>query len=276
MRFAQDTLYVTDLDGTLLGPDARVPDEAVEMLNEMLDAGLPFTVATARSWASAGPIIKTLRLKLPIVVHNGAFIVQPQTGAAVDRCLLDRQQMEQIAGIFLDKGISPMVYAHIDGQEKVSWLRELEHDGTRRYVRDRAGDPRLNPVESVESLYRGDLFYLSMLASRQMLEPLEAEVRALDFVSVSFTNDAYHHDLYWLEISRRDATKAMGVQKLRQLTGIERIVCFGDNLNDLPMFEVAQECYAVGNAKEELKRIATGVIGANTEMGVPRFLLERG
>ena len=57
MRFDEDTLYVTDLDGTLLGKDARIPQKAVEMLNEMLDSGLPFTVATARSWASAGPMM---------------------------------------------------------------------------------------------------------------------------------------------------------------------------------------------------------------------------
>ena len=29
MKFAQDTLYVTDLDGTLLGEEPRIPEEAV-------------------------------------------------------------------------------------------------------------------------------------------------------------------------------------------------------------------------------------------------------
>ena len=49
MRFDEDTLYVTDLDGTLLGKDARIPQKAVEVLNEMMDSGLPFTVAKAPS-----------------------------------------------------------------------------------------------------------------------------------------------------------------------------------------------------------------------------------
>ena len=85
----------------------------------------------------------------------------------------------------------------------------------------------------------------------------------------------YKPEWYWLEISRFDATKATGVDKLRKLTGIPRIVCFGDNLNDLPMFRVADECYAVANARPELKAAATGVIGSNVEMGVPRFLRSR-
>ena len=49
MEFARDTLYVSDLDGTLLGAQPRLPEEAVPLLNGMLNAGLPFTVATARS-----------------------------------------------------------------------------------------------------------------------------------------------------------------------------------------------------------------------------------
>ena len=51
MEFAGDTLYVSDLDGTLLGETPELPEGAAALLNEMLDAGLPFAVATARSWA---------------------------------------------------------------------------------------------------------------------------------------------------------------------------------------------------------------------------------
>ena len=69
-------------------------------------------------------------------------------------------------------------------------------------------------------------------------------------------------------------TKAQGVDRLRRITGIQRIVCFGDNPNDLPMFAVADESYAVGNAKAEVKRAATGVIGSNEELGVVRYIME--
>ena len=72
-----------------------------------------------------------------------------------------------------------------------------------------------------------------------------------------------------------EANKAEGVSKLRKLTGFARIVCFGDNHNDLPMFGVADEAYAVGNAVPEAKAAATGVIGSNVELGVARFLRTR-
>lgn len=46
------TLYITDLDGTLLDANSQVSAEAVEVLNPMLDDGLLFTVATARTPAT--------------------------------------------------------------------------------------------------------------------------------------------------------------------------------------------------------------------------------
>ena len=50
------------------------------------------------------------------------------------------------------------------------------------------------------------------------------------------------------------------------------MVSFGDAINDIPMFQVSDECYAVSNAVDELKKIATGIIESNEEDGVARWL----
>ena len=49
---------------------------------------------------------------------------------------------------------------------------------------------------------------------------------------------------------------------------------FGDALNDISMFEIADEAYAVSNAVGELKAIATGIIGCNDEDAVAEKLKE--
>jgi hydroxymethylpyrimidine pyrophosphatase-like HAD family hydrolase len=56
--------------------------------------------------------------------------------------------------------------------------------------------------------------------------------------------------------------------------GVERVVVFGDNLNDLSMFEVADLAVAVDNALPEVKAAADVVIGANTTDAVARFIAE--
>ena len=70
------------------------------------------------------------------------------------------------------------------------------------------------------------------------------------------------------------ATKANAILQLKEILGCDKVVCFGDAENDIPMFQIADECYAVANAVPELKAIATGVIGSNAEDGVAKWLLE--
>ena len=63
-------------------------------------------------------------------------------------------------------------------------------------------------------------------------------------------------------------SKAAAALALKARLGAERLVCFGDAENDIPLFEAADECYAVENAVPALKERATGVIGSNREDSV--------
>ena len=62
---------------------------------------------------------------------------------------------------------------------------------------------------------------------------------------------------------------------IRELLGLERVICFGDSENDLSLFEAADESYAVANAVGSIKSVATAVIGHHDEDGVAHFLRER-
>lgn len=83
--------------------------------------------------------------------------------------------------------------------------------------------------------------------------------------------DYYTGDM-WLELLPEGASKASAMKKLAELLGCERTVVFGDAENDLDMFRAADERYAVENAVPEVVSAADGVIGANGEDGVARFL----
>ena len=86
-----------------------------------------------------------------------------------------------------------------------------------------------------------------------------------------------HHDIYsgnqWLEIMPRTSSKSNAIQQLKALLGCEKLVVFGDGKNDIEMFRLADECFAVENAVDELKQIATGIIEGNNADGVAKWLL---
>ena len=86
----------------------------------------------------------------------------------------------------------------------------------------------------------------------------------------------YQKDIYtdeqWLEIMPLAASKANAIKQLQKLFGCDRVVVFGDGRNDIDMFELADESYAVQNADEQLKSYATAVISSNDEDGVAHWL----
>ena len=73
------TLYVTDLDGTFLTKEERISSYSLEKVNALVDRGMLFTYATARSEWSAEKATQGLKLNIPAVLYNGALIYDRKT-----------------------------------------------------------------------------------------------------------------------------------------------------------------------------------------------------
>ena len=267
------TLYVTDLDGTLLNQAGRIPPESLEILNRLMARGMLFTYATARSYVSASVVTDGLRVSAPVIVYNGAYILRPDSGEILAREEFSAPEMDFVVRALDSFGVDPLVYAYVDGVERVSWIAGRENDGVRRYLSLRQGDRRLRPVASREELFRGDKFYFTCIGERAALEPVHAFFAQDVRFRCTLQQELYRPE-FWCEIMPARATKANAIQKLCRLLGGERIVSFGDAINDIPMFQISQEAYAVANAAGELKAIATGVIGSNDSGAVAQWLAE--
>ena len=72
------TLYVTDLDGTLLQNDHTLSINTITLINKLLDQGLCFTYATSRSIHTAAPITQSLHITLPVITRDGCVIADTQ------------------------------------------------------------------------------------------------------------------------------------------------------------------------------------------------------
>lgn len=272
----ENTLFVSDLDGTLLNRQDKLSDFTIATLNRLLDRGLLFTFATARSIHSARKVTEGLSPRLPWIVHNGAFIIDSASGNRIFQTFFTPEQKEILKEEALRLGLFPLVYAIVDGRERVSFLEgsEPRHPGMAFYLQNRRNDPRLRPAKTIEELYRGESFYMTFIHQRETLAPLWERVKGLDWANGTFQQELYRQE-HWLELMPQLATKAQAAQRLKESLGCSRLVAFGDAVNDLPLFAAADERYAVANAIEELKAAATGIIGSNEEDGVARFLLKR-
>jgi len=269
----EKTLYVTDLDGTLLNKNDRINPKSIEIINSLVEKGMAFTYATARSLVSASVVTQGLSTNIPVIAYNGAFIFQPATGEILSREHFSREEMTYASDLIRTYEISPLVYAFIDGVEKVSWNPARENDGVRRYLSLRKGDRRLRPVENNAQLYEGEIFYFTCIGTKEELMPLYEVISKNKQYRCTIQQELYRPE-YFCEIMPAGATKANAIRKLKEMRGCDKVISFGDAINDLPMFEISDACYAVENAVEELKAAADGVIDSNENDGVAKWLLE--
>ncbi|MHA1729801.1 MAG: HAD family hydrolase [Promethearchaeota archaeon] len=270
------TLIVSDLDGTLLNPKAELTPFTISVVNNLILKGFKFTIATARALESAMPILKPLNLQLPIVLHNGVSIYDPQLKKYIIQRFLPVSTVNQIINLYYKYKLNPLVYALNKADESKTYYTKITHKGERFYFdgRLKKGDPRFQKVDVLPK-DNEKVFEVNVIDREENIQPVYLQIQANFDVSIHFMEDIYTPGFHWLEITHPSATKKNAINYVKKMLNIKKIICFGDSNNDLSMFELADECYAVENATKELKEIASGVIKNNEENGVALFLLEK-
>lgn len=264
------TLYVSDLDGTLLRSDETTSDFTNKTINELVSRGMLFSYATARSYVTSRKVTKGIDAKIPLIVYNGAFVIDNASG----KLLLSNffgDNVKSLLDDLVENNIYPIVYSFFDGIERFSYVYDKCTKGMKDFIITRKGDQRDNPVNAVSDLYCGDIFYITCIDDEYQLVPFYEKYR--NQYHCVFQRDIYSNE-QWLEFMPQAASKSNAINQLKDYLRCDRIVVFGDGKNDIDMFSLADESYAVENAVDELKSIATAVIPQNNDDGVAKWLLE--
>lgn len=104
-------LYVSDLDGTLLNSDALLNEDVPERLNRLIDKGLCFTVATARTYATVNSIVKDVHLTYPMILMNGVMLYDPVSKSCINAEIIERDSVEYILKGRKKFGVTGFAYA---------------------------------------------------------------------------------------------------------------------------------------------------------------------
>lgn len=263
------TLYVSDLDKTLLRNNQRTSAFTNNTINSLVEKGMLFSYATARSYVTAHKATLGLNAQIPLIVYNGTFVIDNATGEILISNYLNHA--DELLSDVIDSGIYPIVYSYINGSEKFSYYAPKCSSGTMQFIKSRKNDIRENCVNSEEELYKGDIFYMTCIDDECKLKMLYEKYKGI--YNCLFYKEPYS-DEWWLEIMPKQSSKANAIKQLKEYLEFDRVVAFGDGENDIEMFEAADECYAVENAVENLKQIATGVIADNDSDAVAKWLLK--
>lgn len=274
-----NTLFVSDLDGTLLTTEGTLSDFSRRTLQQLLREGLIFTVATARSVVAVRMILDGITLKLPVIEFNGAFLSDLKTGRHEGVNHIERDLVQELYHMVREAGFVPFI-STFDGSEDCVCYNEIINQGMAWYLNDRlsVGDRRWRRTSDLTESFGDDVVCFTVIGRPAPLSELRAAVEEASGgkIKTQFFENHYSPGWYWLTVHDWRATKAHAIRTLRERYALNdaHLVVFGDHTNDIEMFQVADRAVAVANATEELKALATQVIGPNDEDSVVRYLLD--
>ena len=270
-------IVATDMDGTLLDPRGQLDLPRLEKILDKLDhRGVRFVIATGNEVHRMRQLLGHLAERVVLVVANGARIfennelIQAQTwdDAMVDRALAHfkgRECQNQFVvtamnGGFVKKGT---VFTELDKFMTPEMIEKLYQ--------------RMNFVNEFDSNLFGGVLKMSMVVGEERLESVLQEINDLFDGHVRAVSSGYG----CIDILQDGIHKAWGLVELLKRWNLkpEQIMAFGDSENDIEMLELAGISYAMENAEEAVKEIATKVAPANSQAGVYKVLenwLERG
>ncbi|NEB74292.1 HAD-IIB family hydrolase [Streptomyces sp. SID14478] len=268
------------MDGTLLRSDATLSRYARDGLNALTDAGVPLTIASARSAAAMRSLLDGLRLNLPVIELNGAFITDLATGEHLDHRTLIPGAVRTALNTLRELGIEPVLTSWDGSEDHVVHGTSPNH-GTTWYIDEKRayGDPRLRRSADIEASAATEKVanIVSFVPEPQAAALVETLTALLgDLAKVSSTANLYVPGWHEVEIAHPQAEKGHAIQRLcslSKLDGAQLTVC-GDHLNDLPMFALAHRRVAPSNAHPDVRSAATHITAANDEDGVVRYLLQ--
>jgi 5-amino-6-(5-phospho-D-ribitylamino)uracil phosphatase len=268
-------LYVSDLDGTLLDGEGQLSEDSVKRLNKLIDKGLNFTVATARNYDSAYPLLKGLNLKHPVILFNGVYLTEFHTGANLQYAdFITLDIIKNMLSIVDAHDIEPFIYIY--GDKHLVYYRNTNNLGAKSYLEIISSNQRAQKVDAfVFSQYERISGFL-LIDTGEVLEPVYAELKFLyeDKLNIYFAPDVSNPKFFWLQSFHQEASKGKMLKQMTQFLGfsLSNTVVFGDYLNDLDMFKVAGYAIAVENALPEVKSSADQVISSNVDKGVILYL----
>lgn len=264
------TLYVSDLDGTLLDNNALISNNSIELLNHSIANNAQFTIATARTPATVVNILKNVNIKLPVITMNGSAIYYITTNTYLYHRSLNKDSIISIQNIIVAENLNAFIYT-INNNHLFVYHNLLSHPYQIKFYEERKNSPYKTFIQSTLP-NNCDVLYFTIMDNESKINSLYKKLKDIPNLSLVKYKDTYDKNIMNLEIYHESSSKANAINYLKNYFHFDKLICFGDNLNDIPMFNISDECYSVQNAVNELKEISTEILESNLKDSVAKFI----
>jgi len=266
-------IYITDLDHTFLRNDLSISNYTKDIWNSYASNSI-LSVATARTYKKTTQFLKDVHVNAPMILLDGALV------ATIDRKIIDTKFIDKdVADTIIDEGgkfgIYTFVLALADQNLNEAFLYSTilnrdQKEVLTRYVKD----DNLQEKKNIRAM--DENFKIVYMGEEKLLRDLAMHLEQMFGENLKYilAPEAYI-GCYFLTILHHNADKSHGIQSVSEYSGFDltKLTVFGDNYNDLGMFELAGTSVAMANAQLKVKDEATIILPhTNDEDGVARYL----
>jgi len=255
--------FVFDLDGTLLNSAKEITDEVQKVISLLKAKDKQIFIATGRHALIASKYIYELDLNTPLIACNGALIKDVRNNEIIYMKLIKSVVASKVITYCMQEQLDFLVYTpkaiyHSENSSRVNVVIEYNNSVNKQF---RA--PLYN-VQALDVLKQDIIKVLVRSDDGNIFEKLNNDINKDGSLTIVKSDE----DL--IDIMTSGVSKGDGLNILAKHLDIdlESTVAFGDSHNDISMFEVAGLSIAMGNAEEELKRIADYITLSNDESGI--------
>jgi Cof subfamily protein (haloacid dehalogenase superfamily) len=255
-------LFVTDLDGTVLGADLALSERTREALGRLSARGVRVAIATGRMLASATPFFEQLALDVPMITYNGAWIRCLRTQRDLWHRPVPAGDTAELVGALEDAGLhvnmylDDRVHVRVRSPEALAYLAHA----------------RVEPVWCDSWAALGPCAPTKILAVgpepriRAVLAELRPRFAGRAWLTQSMPT--------FLEVAHPEVNKGTALAHLAAHLGVpqHQIVAVGDGMNDLEMLQWAGLGVAMGDAQPAVKAGADRVTAGVAEDGVAALI----
>jgi Cof subfamily protein (haloacid dehalogenase superfamily) len=250
-------LVVSDVDGTLLTKDKTLTDGARRAARRLHEAGIGFTITSSRPAIGMGFLIEPLAITLPVGPFNGSSIVDPQL-KPIELHLIPEAAARRSLDVLDQFGVDIWLFTN----EK--WLtRHPDGEYVPNEKRAIKADPTI--VTDFTPYLQAACKIVGSSSDEALLQRCEAAMKQ----AIGTEATAVRSQTYYLDVTPPGHDKGTFVEAMARRLGISTaaVATIGDMQNDLAMFRKSGLSIAMGNATDDVKKVATHVTTSNEEEG---------
>ena len=263
-------LIATDMDGTILDSQGFLDLPRLEkILDRLEEKGIRFVIATGNEIHRVRQLLGHLADRVVLIVANGAKIFENNQLIQVETW--DNELVEKALTFFKGQECqNQFVITSMNGGfvKEGTIFTQLEKFMTPEMIE--LFYQRMNFVEELHPELFGGVLKMSLVVGEDRMDQVQEDFNQVFNGYVQAVSSGYG----CLDIIQDGIHKAWALQELLKRWNIksEEIMAFGDSENDVEMLELAGIAYAMENADEKAKAVATDIAPANSQGGVYQIL----